>query len=326
MTWTSDTLAYEGSDQTLMTSLYATSPNNAWICGHNDRSKGNVWHFDGNKWQFIDMYKYIRVSANSYYKVSGSSANNVWFVGNRHYSDPFNPSTIWWEDLVVQYDGSTFKEHDLNSTFAIFGLHAISPNEVWVGGDSGFVAKYNGITWSKDTIDIPKGGFQLILDLAKYDGEVFAIISVFDPKFEKYYFAKGNLNNWKIVDSIYYDGKNFEIKWGYWGLYVSEYGKLYSYGVGGIWEWQKGWVKILRVNYTIKGMYGLKEDYILAVGDFGHVLYYDGTSWQQIQNKLSIPDQSYDIITGAWTNGREAIILGHTFEGWPQKTIVFRGK
>lgn len=326
MTWTVDTLGYPGSMQTIMESLWASSPNYVWIAGHNDRSIGNVWNFDGLKWKDVDPFRDIPVSTNSFSKVSGFSPNNIWLVGNRRFSDPLNPNNLWFQDLIIQYNGTKWMEHKQNSGSRIIGLHCNTPNDIWVGGDNGFIANYNGTGWKKDTlkIKISSGSFYFIKSIAKYNDKVFLLVSSGSPSFEKYYFAKGDLGNWNLADSIYYDGTSFNIKWGYWGLYTSPFGKLYSYGPGGIWEWQNGWINILKLNFPIRGMYGISNNYILAAGDYGYVYFYDGTSWIQLTKFSETP--SYLVYTDAWTNGYEAFVLGHTVNGWPQKTVIWRGK
>ncbi len=57
--WKSDTLSYPESFQTSMTSIWGSSANDVWVCGHNDRSQGNLWHYNGTKWEAIDLFKDI---------------------------------------------------------------------------------------------------------------------------------------------------------------------------------------------------------------------------------------------------------------------------
>lgn len=326
MTWSIDTLEYPGSMQTIMESMWASSPSDVWITGHNDRSHGDLWYYNGTKWNEIDVFKDVESSAKSFNKISGFSSSNIWAVGTRDFNDPLNPSDRWFKDLIIQYNGTKWIEHKQNSGSRIIGLHCNTPNDIWVGGSNGFIANYDGAIWKKDTlkIKIASGYPYFIKSIAKFNGKVFLLVSSDAPYFEKYYFVQGEMKNWTLVDSIYYDGTNFHIKWGYWGLYVSPFEKLYSYGPGGIWEWQNGWINILKLNFPIRGMYGISSDYIFAAGDYGYVYFYDGTSWIQLTRFAETP--SYLVYTDAWTNGYETFILGHTVNGWPQKTVIWRGK
>ncbi len=318
MAWEIDTIAYEGSDQTVMTSMFATSSKDIWITGHNDRSRGNLWHLDGEKWEAINLFSQIEQSANSLSKVSGFSTTNNWVVGYRVFAKN--------QDFILERTGNVWKEHKQNTTFRILALHCNAKNDIWVGGDSGFIAQYNGTTWNRDTINIglESDSEFFIKGLARYDDETYVLLSNFKSAYEKYFFIKGNINNWQLIDSIYYDGNTFNIKWGYSDLYKSPWEKLYSVGPGGIWEWQSGWSNILKLNFPIYGMYGVKENYLLAVGDFGHVYFYNGTTWEQLTEFANT--SNYIVYTDVWTDGYEVIVLGHTVVGFPQKTIIWRGK
>jgi hypothetical protein len=59
MTWTADTIYYAGSFQTLMSSMWASSSSDVWIVGHNDRSIGNIYHYDNTQGKMIDLWKKI---------------------------------------------------------------------------------------------------------------------------------------------------------------------------------------------------------------------------------------------------------------------------
>src|SRR4030042_6127344 len=81
MTWTVDTLRYPESVQTLMFSIWASSPSDVWICGHNSSSRGSLWHFDGISWNEINLYEDIEQGALSLDCVWGIDENNIWIVG-----------------------------------------------------------------------------------------------------------------------------------------------------------------------------------------------------------------------------------------------------
>jgi hypothetical protein len=203
-------------------------------------------------------------------------------------------------------------------------LFCNTPNDIWVGGDNGFISNHNGTIWKKDNIKIKFNDHYFINGIVKYNNEIFAIISSYRPNDVKFYFVKGTLHNWNIVDSLYYDGKNFNVKWGYYGLFKSSDNNLYSYGPGGVWQWNgSNWIQTLKLNYTMKGLYALDYKYVFALSDYGLVYFFDSTNWTQLTKFAESPTV---IFTDAWTNGYEAFILGHTIDGWPQKTVIWRGK
>ncbi len=55
-TWTIDTLAYPGSYQTIMQSIWGSSPSDVYVVGHNDGGYGKMYHFDGKMWTPVVLY------------------------------------------------------------------------------------------------------------------------------------------------------------------------------------------------------------------------------------------------------------------------------
>ena len=321
MTWTADTIAYEGSMQTLMTSMWASSPTDVWIAGHNDRSRGNIFHYNGIKWVEMDpMEKDIPVSPNSPNKIMGFSPNNVWIVGDRReYSR---------KDMIINWDGTKWKEHNLNLQVRPMSLFANRADDIWIGCDSAVVLHYNGTTWEKDIprINIPNGSSYFINGIVVKDNNTFLNVRVTDVSKERYihYFVKGAMKNWVVLDSMELKNPMSIIKWGDWSLSLRKDGKLYSYGTNGIWEYNgNNWRNDLSVNYRMHGIYALNENYKIAAGPYGIVWFFDGRIWKQIE-RFFTPD-GYVHIYDAWTDGQELFLLGNTTT-WPQKTIIWRGK
>lgn len=322
MTWTADTIAYEGSAQTLMTSMWASSPNDVWIAGHNDRSIGNVYRFDGKTWKMVDpMDKDIPVSPNSYNKVAGLAPNNIWMVGDRR--------GYTRKDLIINWDGTKWKEHNLNLQVRPMSLFANSSNDIWVGCDSALVLHYNGTTWEKDIpkLNIPNESVYFINGIVVKDNIIYLNVAVFNAKIRKdiFYFIKGTMKNWTVVDSMYQENPSSIIKWGNRGLSLGKEGNIYSYGDWGMWVYSSNtWQRTLPINYTMLNIYELNESYKIAVGIFGMVWFYDGTQWRQM-NKFYSPDGDL-YVSDVWTDGQEIIILSSTSNQYPQKTIVWHGK
>ena len=53
--WTIDTLSFQGSAQTMMTSLWGSSPTDVYAVGHNDQSIAVMWHYDGKSWTNVKL-------------------------------------------------------------------------------------------------------------------------------------------------------------------------------------------------------------------------------------------------------------------------------
>ena len=121
-TWTADTLSYPESFQTLMSSMYATSTNNIYLVGHCNDSRGSIWHYDGKEWKPLtdDIFTVVARSSISPYQVHGTSENNIWIVGSRNSLNPTPPPNFLAESFIIQYDGTTWKEHKVNTKSAIY--------------------------------------------------------------------------------------------------------------------------------------------------------------------------------------------------------------
>ena len=321
ITWTADTIAYEGSGQTLMTSMWASSSNDVWIVGHNDIGIGEIFHFNGSSWKEVDPMNDVPRSTKSIKKVMGLTPNNIWMVGDRR--------AYTRKDLIINWDGTKWKEHNLNLQVRPISLFVNKSNDIWVGCDSAVVLHYDGIKWERDIpkLNIPSGSEYFINGLIVKENTTYLNVAVYDIKGHRYifYFVKGTMKNWTLVDSMYQENPSSIIKWGNRGLSLGKEGNIYSFGDFGVWEYiNSSWSHIIPINYTMLNVYELNENYKIAVGVYGMVWFYDGVSWKQI-NKFYSPDGDL-YVSDVWTDGQEIIILSSTSNQFPQKTIVWRGK
>lgn len=321
MIWTADTIAYEGSAQTLMTSMWASSPNDVWIVGHNDRSLGEVYHFNGSNWKEIDPTNDVTRSAKSLHKVMGLNSSNVWIVGQR--------DAYIRKDIIINWNGTKWKEHNLNLQVRPISLFVNKSNDIWIGCDSAVVLHYDGVKWERDIpkLNIPQESVYFINGIVVRDNIIYLNVAVFNVKIRKdiFYFIKGTFNNWTVVDSMYQENPSSIIKWGDWGLSLGKDNNVYSFGKFGVWEFINNiWSHIIPINYTMQNVFALNENYKIAVGVYGMVWFHNGTQWQQL-TRFFTPNGDIHIYD-AWTDGHEIFLLGNTTGAWPQKTIVWRGK
>ncbi|MCL5031595.1 MAG: hypothetical protein M1480_21540 [Bacteroidetes bacterium] len=168
----------------------------------------------------------------------------------------------------------------------------------------------------------------LLKSVEYYSGNIYALGSIFDFNRGRniYYFSGGNISNWEMKDSMVTDSPSSIIRWGYSRLYSSNFGKLYSVGLEGIWKFiDNGWSQIYKIDSTIYGISGSSEDYLIAVGDFQQVLFYNGNNWENVSNLFPQIDRNF-ICTNVWTNGYETFIIGYGNVGGYLGTIIFHGK
>jgi hypothetical protein len=306
-----------------MYKMYASSSNNVYICGHTD-SRAQIWHYNGVKWDYIDYVDQLgsyRVEG-----VIGLSERSIWFYGYLAYSVI---GGSLHKCCVLQYNGSIWKVHSLDGYGRIVSVGGTSENNLWAVGDSGIVFNYNGSTWKKDYVKVnaPDGSEYFLNGVVVMNSAVYLSADVYDVPRHRYinYFVKGNIGNWTKVDSMHMENPSSVIKFGNRGLYLSNEGELFSYGLFGLWKYNgSGWNQLVNIDTDLIGMFSLRKNYSFAVGGLGYVFFYDGNSWTKLE-RFFRPQGGLNI-NDVWTDGKEVLLLANITDQWPMKTIVFRGK
>jgi hypothetical protein len=315
MVWTADTLDYPDSYQVLMKSIWGSSADNVWTCGFHDRSIAAVWHFNGKDWRYYDLFKDVDRSALSLWKVYGFNQSNVWITGERLLS--YNPTTDSWvrKPLVINFNGNKWLEHEIKTSNSMrHDVWGKDPNNVYCSG-FGEINKYDGVTWKKEII----GDKTLVINGVRETSQNKYLIAVkpgtVNIPITTTYFYKHELNKWKIIDSTLY-GKNFGQK-----LYLSNSGKLYSYGWEGIFLYDGGQWLNQNKYLAVEDMIAVNDKYVFAVGHNGQAYFSDGAVWTKIKD-INIPA----VYTSVWSNGKEVFIVGNLVNSVPMKTIVWHGR
>jgi hypothetical protein len=325
MTWTADTLVNPDprTYQTLMSTMYASSPNNVYIAGHTD-SRAQIWYYDGSKWKDIDLID--QFGGYSVSGVSGLSERSVWVYGYQGFS-------MTWGTLkkcfVIQNNGNKWIPHYLDGYGRIIRVGGDKENNIWAVGDSGIVFNYNGTIWKKDYVKVnaPVGSSYFLNGVVVMNNTTYLTAAIFDinQQREIFYFIKGAIGNWTIVDSMYLENPSSQIKFGNRGLYLSKEGELFSYGLFGIWKYNgTNWEQLINIDTDLIGVFSLKKNYTIAVGGLGYVFFYDGSSWTKLE-RFFRPQGGLNI-NDVWTNGKKVYLLANITDSWPMKTIIFKGK
>jgi hypothetical protein len=328
-TWTIDTLAYPGSFQTSMRDIWASSPTNVYVVGHNDQNRGLMWHYDGTNWTDVKLSTTqggniqgpIDLSA-----IYGFGADNIFAVGKRIYDNPTPPPNFLDSSLIIHFDGRQWKEQRVQRGRVLKTIWGSSPSNLWTGGWTKYLYRYDGTIWKRDSLPITvqtDGFFQVDAFEGNASGEVFAIGNTHYNSLAKtiFYFFWRQKETWMLVDSFVVQPGLFQRKWGYADLWTSPSGKLYSCG-GGVHEWNgASWARLFDHPNFLSRITGTSDDNIFVVGHLGTVLHFNGQDWYQYE-QFADPN---NVLSSVWTDGKEVIIVGET-ASFPQKTIIFRGK
>ncbi|HKO62411.1 MAG TPA: fibronectin type III domain-containing protein [Pyrinomonadaceae bacterium] len=147
--------------QSVLHSVSATSANDVWAVGvtHNGSfpARTLIQHWDGTEWRIVPSPN-PDDQVNELHGVAALSANDVWAVGFSFGSQ--SESNI--DTLILHWDGVSWSEvatpnNVLGVANQLFGIAAISTNDIWAVGSAGGEAismHWNGSAWS--TVPLPQ--------------------------------------------------------------------------------------------------------------------------------------------------------------------------
>lgn len=321
--WNVDTLAYPGSFQTLMRDIYASSPKDIYVVGHNDQAgQGAMYHFDGKIWSPVHLLTVEGGTIQQGFDLSaiyGFSANNVWAVGEHAYINSAPPPNFLDSSMIIHFDGINWQEVQLDKRMRyLYAVSGSSPKDVWAGGANGSLYHFDGTDWKAWSFDTTvsfsyMSGFsssnffataQRKIDFVQPLDSTDVVLLHFDG------------NNWSVIDSFLVTPQNNTYKFGF-TLWASPQGHLYSssYGVylrkGNLWE------ELIANDWPIH-VHGSSDENIFAVGDLGRIFHWNGTDWIRF---TEIEDMNKTLYS-SWTNNIETFIVGN--DG--RQTYIIHGK
>ncbi len=164
--------------------VWGAAPNDLWAVGGRGQGAGQatLLHYDGVAWTQVALPPLQRANVFAFFKVWGTSANNVYVVGQRgvvlHYD-----GQQWTELLVgatgdlvalwgtgpdriamvggrgngqiVTYDGVSFRQQSLSPLPGLSGVWMGRPDRIHVGGEDGLVARvdFDSLTVVEEPVD-----------------------------------------------------------------------------------------------------------------------------------------------------------------------------
>ena len=325
-TWTIDTLAYPGSYQTSMQSIWGSSPNDVYVVGHNDGGYGKMYHYNGKTWTPVVLYFPDRRgnAAIDLGDIYGFASNDAWAVGERILDNPHPPPNFLDSSLVIHFDGLQWSEVMLPRKRLLERVWGISPNDIWMGGINGTLYHYDGSAVNPDSVPYPipadADPFYNFVSFAGNSSEgSYALLSTPGGR---YYMFSHQSGTWAAVDSFFYYYKTM--------MWFSPEGTMYITGsgvyrmIGNQWE-SLGLDAILSLRIC-----GADDNNLFVVGYssdesgiYGTVYHYNGSDWFEFK-QLRLYNGNY---WGIWTDGKEVFVVGsNLYSDFPQKTFILHGK
>jgi hypothetical protein len=320
--WDVSVLSYEGSLQTTMYSIWGSSPSDVYASGSSRLGglHGAVYHFKGQQWFAMPLPS---GAYNNMEQISGFSASDIWVAGAEEHWIPMGEQGVSDSALVLHFIGYTWKSM-LPSHMGVRGLKSmcgISPSDLYFGSNDGRVLHCNGPFWTVDTLYVGLSVKAIGGDASR----VFAMANSWRGSLDDSVFCfTKDTAQWRLVDAQSFNNQYVAPRFGLSSVFCPAPGTYYSSTYTGVFQWRAGsWVKVLTVNGFISSLAG-SADNILAVGggSGGPLVYHwDGKDWGEIKLKPELLPTGV-MLYSAWTNGREAFIVGNDGD----VTYVLHGK
>jgi hypothetical protein len=318
--WTVDVLSYPKSDQVLMYDIWASSPKDVYVVGHNDRGGyGAMFHYNGFAWEPVELMASkggTLTQGFDLYDIYGFSSKDIYVVGGYGYDNPNPPPYFLDSSLIIHYNGITWNDIKIPRREELRCVAGYPPNKIWAGGYHGTIYYYDGIQFT--IYNIGKE-FSLRSIACVSPNEVYATADRFDYDFPidstGYFFFKFNGTTWKLIDSVM---QIVGAQSPHFGCQLWTDGKiLYSSGPNLYKYNNKEWEKILTANVGHMSKTG--ENNIFATGEYTY--HYNGIDWA-----ILYPNDKYNGGHGIFAVNDEVFILTEDLDNIPQKTIVLHGK
>ena len=322
--WEVDTLSYPGSFQTLMRDIWASSPKDVYVVGHNDQSgQGTMYNFDGKSWSPIHLLTVEGGTIQQGFDLStvyGFGSKDVWAVGDHIYVNPTPPPNFLDSSMIIHFDGNAWEEAQLDKRLRYLStIGGTSPNDIWAGGVNGSLYHFDGMQWRAFS----------------FDTTVF--LSSFSGYSSNNYYATGQRNvdfvqpldsalyilfhfdgsNWAQIDSFQINPFENNWKFGYW-LWKSPKGILFSSAYG-VYTYQsdKTWHDLFISDWPLR-IYGSSDENIWAVGGLSRAYQWNGQDWK----RMTEVEDLNEILYSVWTNNVETFIVSN--DG--RQTYIIHGK
>lgn len=314
--WTVDTLSYPGSFQTSMQDMWASSPNDVYVVGHNDLNRGQMYHFDGVRWSPVHLSVNdggtisgpIDLSA-----VHGLTKNNIWAVGERLFLNPTPPPNIIDSSLVIHFDGTYWREQPTNVGSPLWNIWINSLTDVWVVGPEGNALQYDGVIWNSRPIgrdyffnsivrirsgEVMTAGYRE--DWMPPNDSAGSFLFVYDS------------TGWRQLDSAILTPDMPARHFG--GILYSDGISIYSTAPNIYRYVGSNWEKIF--TGTVGHMYKSSDNNIFAVGS--SIYHFNGVDWAEISGFLPFGP----IWRDCYADGNEVFIVGND----AGRTYILHGK
>jgi hypothetical protein len=320
--WDSDTIEYISSIQTLMRSVWQTSETNIYVVGYNARGKGYMYNYNGINWNLIDL----SAGTLSLSDIYGFTESNIWVCGDASY---LMNSRVYDSSLVFHFDGAKWKEVLRGGGYALKTI-AGDKDDLWFGGSRGTLFHWDGKIFSKNVLPynpLPEDSLTNDISSIVADnlGNLYALMYVHRynsnaPNIHILY-KKNRDSPWMKIDSTNSEGP--------YRLWINKDNSLYGVFENTIQRWNgSGWSIFFKDSVSNPFFIsGVSENDIVVLGEKKNdsestLHHYNGKNWYKYEN-INLKGLSPRRVLFQNNN---IVVITNTYESYPQKTIILRGK
>jgi hypothetical protein len=284
--WTIDTLSYPGSLQTTMRDIWASSPTNVYVVGHNDQNRGQMYHYNGIEWSPVRLAATDGGTIVGPFDLSaiyGFAENDIWVVGEHIYTNHNPPPNFLDSSLIIHFDGSQWREILITRKRTLTTIWGYSSNDIWAGGLHGTLYHFTGNSWEPVSFHSRKY-FISITGYASNDiyatvGEEVDFVQPRDSS--KYLFYHYNGEEWNGLDSFYiypgYPGDEF----GFTKIWSPSESFFLSVSKAVYKKNGNTWNVFFDSHHPFYGISGTNERNIFTVGIHSQVFHFNGVDWKK---------------------------------------------
>ncbi|MGB2869115.1 MAG: hypothetical protein WBD36_11735 [Bacteroidota bacterium] len=246
------------------------------------------------------------------------SANNMWFVGERFWTNLNPPPNLIDSNLIIRYDGVSWQEFKVRVPGTLLSVNGTNSDDIWACGYFGNVLHYNGVVWERDSIplSVREGSSFILRDICTgLDKQVYGLGFVSSSAdITMFYFFQRIGATWAVVDSTLDGTYGFGTN----DLWASPTGTLYSVGRGVFRRDGTKWTKILSTQSSLFRIWGYSDDSFFAVGANCTVFHYNGSDFYQYPALVNNNVLNF----GVWGAENELFVVG-TDGG---KSFIYHGR
>ncbi len=309
--------------------VWGLSANEVYATGDN----GFIARWDGNLWSVMGS-----PTTNELWSIGGTSTNDLWAVGNNGTilrnvgprweavdspspalflgvwaASPTDAFIVGTQGVALRWNGNDWSRMSTPAEVNLFGLWGRSANEVYAAGNNGAFWRFNGSVW--ESIGIGSGQNLRVVSPSSVTPGGVRVAGWYNAILS---YQEGAAPKVELLDAVLLSA---------WRAPVGGADDpVYAVGLGGAVGQRTAngfsWLNVPPVN-DLYGISGSGPDDIVAVGDTGSILRYNGVTWR------SEGERTPGLLRSVWSTGRnQHIIVGEggrilrsSGEGWvPQQS------